>query len=147
MYFLDFLSQYNRFLEGKVSAPDFAHWLFAYNDEMEESLSEEEWDTFLRAQHLAAEWTGELISESRFRDQLREMWSVVQRPANPVSFSVFGGGSSKVIRKSLQQLQVKSISADASPHPMWSNWSPRVGKTADGGLPPTRVQHRSLPTL
>jgi len=70
MYFLDFLSQYNRFLEGKVSAPDFAHWLFAYNDEMEQALNDDEWEIFAKVQHLSAELTSELISESTFRDLL-----------------------------------------------------------------------------
>ncbi len=147
MYFLEFLSQYNRFLEGKVSAPDFAHWLFARNDEMEESLSEDEWEIFARTQHLAAELTGDLITESLFRDQLGAIWPIAQQRSAPVSFSVFGAGSSKVIRKSLQPLQGGLIYVDASPLPMGSNWSRRVGNTTGGELYPTRVHHRSLPTL
>lgn len=70
MYFFDFLSQYNRFLEDKVSTPDFVHWLFTYNDEMEQALNDDEWEIFAKAQHLAAELRGELISESTFRDLL-----------------------------------------------------------------------------
>lgn len=102
MYFLDFLSQYNRFLEGKVSAPDFAHWLFANNDAMEESLSTNEWDAFLEAQHLAAEWTGESISESRFRDRLRELRSMIDHSHSSKSFSVFNAANTQLTRKSLQ---------------------------------------------
>lgn len=70
MYFFDFLSQYSRFLEGNVSAPDFVHWLFTCNDEMEQALNDDEWEIFAKAQHLAAELTSELISESTFRDLL-----------------------------------------------------------------------------
>lgn len=80
MYFLDFLSQYNRFLDGNVSAPDFASWLFAYSDEMEDSLRADEWEAFLQAQHLAAEFTGDLVSESLFRDRLRDVWSTTIVP-------------------------------------------------------------------
>lgn len=81
MYFLNFLSQYNRFLEGKVSAPDFAHWLFAYNEEMEEALNDDEWEIFAKAQHLAAELTGELISESQFRDLVLTLRPEIDRRA------------------------------------------------------------------
>lgn len=81
MYFFSFLSQYNRFLEGKVSAPDFAHWLFAYNDEMEEALNDDEWEIFAKAQHLAAELTGELISDSQFRDLLLTLRPEIDRRA------------------------------------------------------------------
>ncbi len=87
MYFFDFLSQYNRFLEGKVSAPDFAHWLFVHSDEMEDSLSMVEWDAFLQAQHLAAEFTGDFISERQLRDRLREVWADINTPLTQAKLS------------------------------------------------------------
>jgi len=93
MYFLDFLSQYNRFREGKVSAPDFAHWLFAYNDEMEQALNDDEWEIFAKVQHLAAELTSELISELTFRDLLLVLRPEIDRQAAAgtiLSFPVSG---------------------------------------------------------
>lgn len=81
MYFFDFLSQYNRFLEDKVSTPDFVHWLFTYNDEMEQALNDDEWELFAKAQHLAAELTSELISESTFRDMLLTLQPEIDRRA------------------------------------------------------------------
>lgn len=101
MYFFDFLSQYNRFLEGKVPAPDFAHWLFAYNDEMEESLHGDEWEIFAEVQHLAAELTGELISESQFRDLLLELRPMIDQRANLGSRPVVVENETKTIRSFL----------------------------------------------
>lgn len=55
MSFLDFLSQYNRFVNGKLSAPDWAHCLNAHSDEMEDVLNDEEWSLFVNAHHVASE--------------------------------------------------------------------------------------------
>jgi len=70
MYFFDFLSQYNRFVNGKLSAPDWAHWLNAHSDEMEDVLDDEEWKVFVNAHHVASEYSGGYIDEARFRDVL-----------------------------------------------------------------------------
>ena len=82
MYFLDFLSQYKRFLDGTLSAPDFSHWLFSHNDEMEAGLHDREWASFVEAQHLAAEFTGGHIGEAEFRHQLDQLWTTKILPLN-----------------------------------------------------------------
>lgn len=144
MYFLDFLSQYNRFLEGKLSAPDFAYWLFANDDEMEEALTADEWDAYVKAQHLAAEWTGEFISESHFRDRLRNIWNNEFRIASQ-SFSVFSAGNVALTRRSLLPLPVNSIVDGASPLPTGKSSSPHAGQIS-GDSYPARLQHRVLLT-
>lgn len=80
MYFFDFLSQYNRFVNGKLSAPDWAHWLNSHSDEMEDVLSDEEWSVFVSAQHVASEYSGGNIDEAQFRDGLKSRMPLVFKP-------------------------------------------------------------------
>ncbi len=147
MYFFDFLSQYKRFLDGKVSAPDFAHWLFAHNDEMEDSLIDSAWDAFLVAQHLAAEFTGDFIPESLFRDRLREAWSSSIFSLASSNFFVFNPGNSKLIRMSLQPPLATSGLSDASPFPSGSNSSPQGARTVSGDSFRSPLRTLTLQTL
>lgn len=79
MYFFDFLSQYSRFANGKMSAPDFAYWLNSHSDEMEDVLNAEEWETFVSAHHVASEYSGGYIDEARFRHVLESRMSNVPK--------------------------------------------------------------------
>lgn len=80
MYFLDFLSQYSRFVNGKMSAPDWAYWLNSHSDEMEDVLNDEEWKIFVSAQHAASEYSGGYIDEARFRHVLESRIPKVSKP-------------------------------------------------------------------
>jgi len=68
MYFFDLLSQYNRFRLGTLPASSFASWLFRVSDDMADTLTADEWDLFTDLENYAAEFTGEHIPESRFRE-------------------------------------------------------------------------------
>lgn len=81
MYFFDFLSQYRRFVNGNLSAPDWAHWLNAHGDEMEDVLNDEEWNIFANAHHVASEYSGGHIDEARFREVLASQMHMVSEPA------------------------------------------------------------------
>ncbi len=80
MYFFDFLSQYSLFVNGKMSAPDWAYWLNSHSDEMEDVLNDEEWEVFVNAHHVASEYSGGYIDEARFRDVLESRMPMVSRP-------------------------------------------------------------------
>lgn len=81
MYFFDFLSQYRRFVNGKMSAPDWAHWLNSHSDEMEDVLNDDEWKVFVNAHHVASEYSGGYIDEARFRHVLKSRMPLVSKLA------------------------------------------------------------------
>lgn len=83
MYFRDLLSQYSRFRLGTVSASSFASWLFRVSDDMADTLTAVEWDLFTDLENDAAEFTGEHISEARFREVVDARFAAIisERPA------------------------------------------------------------------
>lgn len=68
-----FFSQYKRFALGKVSASAFAYWVLVHADEMEPLLDPDEWDLYLDAEIVAAEFSSGEIDETRARQRLLEL--------------------------------------------------------------------------
>lgn len=73
MYIRDLLSQVSLFGIGSVSAGSFATWLFRNDDAFSEGLTDDDWELFTELQLLAAEFTGEHISEDRFRSEVSRL--------------------------------------------------------------------------
>ncbi len=69
----DLFSQYRRFILGIDSPWTFATWALRHADELEPTLSDQEWERFLDVELAAAEYTSGETTDEQFRHRAHSL--------------------------------------------------------------------------